>query len=254
MNVITSFNEHGYKRYGRAFIETFLQNWPKSVRLTVFYEGEDFPFTEGLAWRPIEEVEGLPQFMGSLAFPIMQGIVGDKYDINFDARMARKAFMQAHAIKIYGGKVFWIDADSITHSPVPDWFLDRMLPDDKFNCYLGRDGWYYTESGFIGFNANHDICRRFFKNYLGIFRTGAIFTQPGWHDCFAFDAIRRIFPPEHFNDLAKDLPRGTMHPLINSDVGAYLDHKKGNRKESRSSASDLVVPRKEAYWNVSAAS
>lgn len=249
-NVVTSFNEAGYKRYGKEFIRTFLEHWPKSVRLTVYYEGDEFDFDEGLSWRPIEEVEHYKDFMESLRFPIMHGIVGEKYDINFDARMCRKVLIQCHALKKYGGKVFWLDADSITHTDVPVSFLDEMLPDEYFNCYLGRDGWYYTESGFIGFNADHPIAGSFMNAYVSIPLTGVIFTQQGWHDCYAFDAIRHMCKkPEAFKNLAEWLPKGTMHPFVNSRVGDFIDHKKGLRKESRSTQADLVVKKEGAYWN-----
>lgn len=252
-NVVTSFNWQGYERYGKNFIESWKQYWSPSIRLTVFYEGpefEDFQFPEGMSWRPIEEVEFLQDFMDNLRFPIQSGLVGDAYDINFDARMARKTFMQVHAARKYGGKVVWLDADVITHSHVPERLIDDLLPDDALCCYLGRDGWYYTESGFIGFNADHPLASRFFKNYVHVFIVGSIFTQPGWHDCFGFDAVRAVMGngPEFVN-LAKDLPHGTMHPFVNSVLGAYMDHRKGPRKEARSTAEkDLVIERKEAYW------
>ena len=42
---------------------------------------------------------------------------------------------------------------------------------------------------------------------------------------------------------------GEGHPLINTEWGAYLDHLKGNRKDSgRSKSKDLVVNRTEGYW------
>lgn len=249
-NVVTSFNEQGYKRYGEKFIESFLRFWPTNVRLTVWYEGEDFPFTHGIAWRPIEEVEHLSDYMNALQFPIMHGIVGDHYNINYDARMGRKAFIQTHAAKLYGGKVFWLDADTVTFAPVPEHFLDEMLPDDKLCCFLGRDGWYYTESGFLGFNMDHPLTGKFLKNYRNVFVSGSIFTQPGWHDCYGFDAFRMVFnQPDLFKNLAEDLPHGTMHPFVNSALGRYMDHRKGPRKESRSTGKDLVAPRSEEYWN-----
>ena len=236
---ITSFNEEGYKRYGKDFIESWLKYWPKTIGLTVYYEGEDFPFTEGVSWRPIEEVEFLNDYMGNLRFPIQHGMVGDHFDMWFDAGMGRKAFMQMHAMRQYGGKVFWIDADTVTHAHVPENFLDRMLPDDKFSCYLGRDGWYHTESGFIGFNGNHPIASRFAKNYLHVFITGSIFAclihgRPGWNDCCGYDAVRAIMSmPDEFVNLAKDLPQRTMHPLANLEAAKYFYHFKGNRKDTQ---------------------
>jgi hypothetical protein len=229
--VVTSFNEEGYNRYGREFVRTFLQFWPKT-KLVIFYEGDFDMDVQGASWRPIEEVEGWPSFEAKL-FPLMTGGYGGRYDINFDARMCRKLFIECHALKKYGGKVFWIDADTITHTQVPETFLDEVLPDDKFNCYLGRDGWYYTESGFIGFNADHPMAERFMDGYRGFAETGFIFTQPGWHDCYAFDAMRKLVKnPDEFVNLAKDLPHGTMHVQVNSILGKYMTHMKGDRKDT----------------------
>lgn len=238
-NVITSFNWAGWERYGKAFVESWVKHWSPLVRLTVYYEGpefDDLDFPKGVSWRPIEEVEFLQDYMDSLRFPIMHGIVGDRYDINFDARMARKSFMQVHAARTYGGKVFWVDADSVTTKHVPEVFLDQCLPDDKFCCYLGRDGWYFTESGFIGFNADHPIAKEFFKNYVHLFITGVIFTQQWWHDCIGFDCTRHIAFKQgyesEFVNLAAHVPHGTMHPHANSVCGEYITHLKGNRKET----------------------
>ena len=246
-NVVTSFNAEGYRRYGKNFIDSWLQYWPPSIRLTVFYEGDeaDFQMEPGVSWHPIETVEFLTDYMDNLRFPLQHGIVGDRYDINFDARMGRKTFMQVHAARTYGGKVFWIDADCVTQSHVPERFLDDCLPDDALCCYLGRDGWYFTESGFIGFNANHPIASKFFRNYVHVFIVGSIFAQApqynekgqyaggGWHDCIAFDAIRHLMGngPEFVN-LAKDVPLGTMHPLQNCAPGKFLVHLKGDRKNT----------------------
>lgn len=257
-NVITSFNWAGWERYGKDFVETWKQYWSPSIRLTVFYEGpefEDFDFPTGLSWRPIEEVEFLRDYMDSLRFPIQHGIVGHEYDINFDARMGRKTFMQAYAARKYGGKVFWIDADVVTKKHVPERFLDDCLPDEALSCFLGRDGWYFTESGFIGFNADHPLAKRFFKNYTHVFIVGSIFAQApqyddegryiggGWHDCIAFDCIRHVMGngPEFVN-LARNVPPGTMHPFQNCAPGEYMNHYKGLRKDTKElKAGDIVV-------------
>jgi hypothetical protein len=249
--VITSFTEQGYEVYGREFLKTFREFWPKDVQLVVYYEGNDLRED----WRHIEEVEMYSEFMEAVAqFPIMSGKVGNDYKIDFDARMGRKTFMQNHAIKQYGGKVFWLDADTVTFDKVPETFLDDVLPDDKFSCFLGRDGWFYTESGFLGFNSQHPLCADFMRTYIQIFISGVIFTRKWWHDCAAYDAAREIVYPrfgdDAFINLAKDLPGQCLHPFVNSVLGAFMDHRKGQRKASRSSEKDLVVPRTEAYWNV----
>ena len=126
----------------------------------------------------------------------------------------------------------------MTVKNVHESFLDTMLPDDALCCYLGRDGWYHTESGFIGFNGNHPLARKWSKNYLHVFLTGAIFAssffgRPGWNDCCGFDAVRHVMGngPEFVN-LAKHVPQGHMHPLQISAPGEYLTHLKGGRKHT----------------------
>ena len=256
--VITSFNAEGYLRYGKDFIDSWLEFWSPSIRLVVYYEGEsdEFDMVPGVSWQPIETVEFLKDYMDSLKFPIMHGIVGSGYDINFDARMGRKTFMQVHAARKYGGKVFWIDADVVTKKHVPERFLDDCLPDDALSCFLGRDGWYFTESGFIGFNASHPLSNRFFKNYVHVFIVGSIFAQSpryddqgkyaggGWHDCIAFDCIRQIMGngPEFVN-LAKDVPFRHMHPFQACAPGQFMEHYKGNRKDTKQLREGDVIAR-----------
>ena len=255
--VITSFNAEGYKRYGKNFVDSWVKYWSPQIRLVIYYEGDekDFDMVTGVSWHPYESVEFLRDYLESLRFPIMHGILGNTYDINFDARQGRKGFMEVHACRKYGGKVFWIDADCVTVKHVPESFLDLSLPDDALCCYLGRDGWYFTESGFIGFNADHPKASAFFKNYLHTMIAGTIFAQAprfnnngqyiggGWHDCIAFDCIRHIQGngPEFVN-LAAAVPHGTMHPMANCEVGQYIQHLKGNRKDTGSlKPGDVVV-------------
>jgi hypothetical protein len=75
-----------------------------------------------------------------------------------------------------------------------------------------------------------------------------IFTLPEWHDSFVFDVVRQSMPLKETN-WSKGIIKGEGHPLINSELGAYLDHLKGNRKQTgQSRRADLVTQRKELYW------
>jgi len=247
LNVITSFHKAGFEVYGRKFLESFKKHW-SGVNLTIYFEDEH-ERNPNFNWVSIHDVEFLDEYMEKLRFPLFHGVQGDKYNINYDARMARKSFIQMHAMNTFKGKVFWIDSDVITHEPVTPDFLHSVLPDDKFCCYLGRDGWMYTESGFLGFNADHRIAEQFRAAYLYTFMSGAIFIQPGWHDCYGFDTVRKALQsPDAFENLAKDCPHGTDHVFINSVLGSVMDHRKGARKLNRSDPSELVFGRDEKYW------
>jgi hypothetical protein len=249
-NVITSFNEKYYEtKGGKEFVETFKKHWPKSVKLTIYFEGDELlPDEDNVSWRYIEEVEGYMEWMEAISkFPVMSGNVG-RYNIEYDARMCRAAFIHAHALKTLGGKVFWIDADVVTHSDVPETFLDEVLPDNKFCCCLSRP-WFNTETGFLGINANHPLIDRWLDAWIQVYVSGLIFTMPGWHDNWGFDLARKAVKfDSEFVNLAEGLPHGTQHVFINSRLGAFCDHLKGNRKNKTSRRDDLVVERTEPYW------
>jgi hypothetical protein len=250
---ITSMTPEYYaEKGGKKCIETFLQNWPERIKLAIYWEGNKRRpgIDSRVQWLPMHQVEHLAGFHKAISyFPLMSGSLGNGYNIEYDARMCRAGFIHAHAMKTIGGKVFWIDADMVTHSPVPESFLDEILPDDKLACCLMREC-FNTETGFLGMNAGHPAANSWIDIWQKVYTTGLIFTQQGWHDNWGFDLARSIFKrPELFNDLAKDLPYGTMHPLISSSLGAYFDHLKGQRKNGKSHKSDLVVTRTEPYWN-----
>ena len=250
--VVTSFTEKGFEKYGKDCIESFYKYWPKSVKLVVYYEGTNL--RDG--WKTINEVPQLKEWLGAIApFQLMSGALFDQYDIQYDARTNRVIFIQNHALRTFKGKVFWMDGDCITHSPVPETFLDEILPGDKMCCYLGREGFYDSETGFIGYNYQHPECEFFLKIMENTMFSGIIFSQPRWWDMAVVDWSRSCFiardpaMKDVFVNLSDGLPDGCMHPLINSRLGAFLDHKKGARKDSRSKKSDLMVVRTEPYWN-----
>lgn len=255
--VITSMGAYGFNLYGRNFLETFEQFWPKDIRLVVFAEADCPPI--GLKWdsreflvEPVGNVDGLSDFIRAVEyFPIMCGETPSGHKIFNDARSGRATFMQSYAVKRFGGKVFWLDADIVTHAPVTHDFLDALLPDYKFCAYLGRRE-VFSENGFIGFNAAHKICAPFMDAYRRIYTSGAIFLQPGWNDCVAFDRIREAAPNHDiaFNNIGEGVSyTSTQHVFINSVLGSVMDHLKGGRKAlGRSPSSDLAVPRDEPYW------
>src|SRR5689334_1230752 len=96
--VITSFTKEGYDLYGKDCIESFKKHWPESVKLAVYAEGIAYEHE----WLSVDMVPGLWEFMTAIKpFPLMSGDVGGKYNINYDARMARKSFMLRHALKTF---------------------------------------------------------------------------------------------------------------------------------------------------------
>jgi len=79
-----------------------------------------------------------------------------------------------------------------------------------------------------------------------------IFKEKEWHDSYIFDVVRKWHESKFGvknNDYAKGLIKGEGHPIINTELGAYIDHMKGTRKDAgRSKASDLKIKRTEEHW------
>jgi hypothetical protein len=99
-------------------------------------------------------------------------------------------------------------------------------------------------------NLTKEPVRQFLAEFQHMYddAENGIFKLKEWHDSFVFDAVRKRHALNELNWTAH-LQMGEGHPLINCEWGAYIDHLKGKRKGSgRSNLSDLVAPRKEAYW------
>jgi hypothetical protein len=125
--VITSFTQEGYDLYGKTFLETMLKHF---VRPVVYWEGPPCDFDTELAeWRTVTEVTGHDWWMEMIApFPLMKGATGAGYSINYDARMVRKPFMQAHTIKERGGKRASLTKCCPTTSSVATWAGTSFTP------------------------------------------------------------------------------------------------------------------------------
>ena len=99
-----------------------------------------------------------------------------------------------------------------------------------------------------------DLTKMFLSRFQWVYDHAeeGIFTMKEWHDSFVFyEIIKEFRQVEGFKEhsLSNVTIQGEGHPIINSKLGAYIDHMKGNRKQDgKSYAKDLKVERKEDYW------
>lgn len=259
--VITTFSDSGYKQYGQRMIQTFLKHWPAEVTLVVYAENCTVKETaSNLVVNDIEIVDALTTFKTA-----WQGVPKANGDVSTDpvrsrrkdagkgfkwdaVRFAHKVYSVFHCARtIQTDWLIWMDADTVCHSPITPADLQRLCPDDKDLCFLGRRG-KYSECGLYAMNlANTKTFLQKFQRFYDDAENG-IFTLEEWHDSYVFDAVRKQCGLREM-DWSSHLIAGEGHPLINSEWGAYLDHLKGARKDlRRSKLSDLKVQRTEAYW------
>jgi hypothetical protein len=265
ISVVTTFHKKGYEDYGSKMIDTFLAQWPKTVKLFVYAEdcqvtqtAENLIVLDLLQTSPElaafkEKWKNVPKANGDISnIPKLSGRKDRHKPFKWDAvRFSHKVYSIFHCANTAGTDLLlWMDADMICHSAINQDTILRLCPVDKDLCFLGRKG-KFSECGLYAMNLQSQATQHFLKDFQmfyddaenGIFRLGE------WHDSFVFDAVRKNHKLREL-DWSGHLITGEGHPLINCEWGAYLDHLKGDRKKyGQSKKQDLRVNRTEEYWS-----
>ena len=261
--VITSFHEEGLKQYAQRMVRTFEQHWPNDVDLVICAENCKPQIT-----RQNTQVHDLLDVSANCrAFverhrnnPLAHGQAGPpdvwnpKKAFRWNAvRFAYKVFSVALcANNIGSGWMIWIDADTHTHSPVPLEWLSQICPSTAMISYLGRGEKYHSECGWVAYNLDHPATRNFIADFVAMYNTDRIFDEREWHDSYIWDVIRKRYQlnNEFYNLNPSWTDKGLAgHPFINSELGRYMDHVKGERKVmGHSKAKEVVSHADHPYW------
>ena len=261
--VITSFHEEGLKQYGQRMIRTFEQHWPAEVDLIVCAEN-----CQPEVVRSNSHVYDLMQVSNNCrAFverhrnnPLAHGQAGPpevwnpKKAFRWHAvRFAYKVFSVALcADNLSSGWMIWLDADTHTHSPVPVEWLSKVCPESAMISYLGRGEKYHSECGWVAYNLDHPETRNFIRDFVGMYNTDQIFKEREWHDSYIWDVVRKRYQVTNkfYNLNPSWTDKGLAgHPFINSELGRYMDHVKGDRKVvGHSKAKEVISHPDHPYW------
>ncbi len=261
--VITTMSQSGYGQYGKRMIETFDKHWPQSIKLQVYYEWmpTNKAFSDRVEWIDINNAcPKLGEFkQRHKANPHANGIKpgsdpNGKYSYLWDAvKFAHKSYCVSHAaLNANSDLVVWLDADVVTHSAIPEGFIESLLPQDHYCAYLGRQK-IYPECGFVIYNTRSVYNQQFMEDWQDMYRTDSLFNEIEYHDSYLFWILQKKYAQrgmQSFNisEGHPHIPGG--HVFINSPLGAYMDHLKGTRKISGSSKrTDIYRPHKNEYWD-----
>jgi len=273
IKVITSYKPGTWSQYAERCVKSVVTNWPDGTAINVYHEGAQEETSQFISprvkWIDLHQVQPelidfkerhkndpvangeLQQIEGGVRRPVkFNGNDKDKGTYLFDAvRFANKVFCVTHAIKTSVEKdydyIIWLDADTYTFRPMPREFLESLLPTNTMLTYLGRenpiknDGGKYPECGFVGYNLKHIEIQNFAKTWEDIYKNDEVFQLLEWHDSFVFWHISKWYR-EHkrieVNDIGYWKGVKGHHVFINSELGLYMDHFKGKRKNLKSSA------------------
>lgn len=272
---VTTCHADGYEAYGRQMVESFDRHWPKSVPLYLYAEnfGPDLPSDriiprdllaacpELVAFK--ERHKNNPTAHGKRARKRLQmtdvwqkrkiklRLVDWGLGYHWDAvRFSHKTFAIFDAAERCRADVlFWVDADTLMFADIPRDFLEEMIPLECMLSYLARPK--FSECGFVGYNLRHPAIRDFLAAFKALYTSDTLFKEAQYHDSWLFDVIRKRFEKKGHKtyDIAQGLGLKAGHVFVNSPLGRYMDHMKGDRKLSgASNHADLVISRKERYW------
>lgn len=269
-SVITSCSAKGWEQYGRRFLESFHQYWPTSIGLHIVSE-DPLPIPKDMfGSRVVRFWDLLSGDYGSGAIKFLERhrykpwVAGEAcadipthvrprwkatsgYFFRYDAyKFCRKVFaIELVAEHLRTGRALWVDSDTITFAPVPETMVSSVLPASVALSCLDRGPGYHSECGFVGYNLDHSATLHFIREFAKLYSEDKVFELAEWHDSWVFDWLRhKLVVPTYA------IPhKSKSHPFINSELGRYMDHMKGKRKEKgRSYAVEQVNHKNIPYW------
>lgn len=282
---ITSYKPGCWDQYAKKGIEAMAEHLPKEIDLVVYAE-EQKPNCnyERIQWIDLNNAEpelvkfktrhkNDPVANGKLGnvqggvrrLPELQKLGGldkNKESFLWDAvRFANKVFCVINGVRNSADYdyVVWLDADTNIFRPMPFEFITKLLPQDTMVTYLGRenpnlnDGGKYPECGFVGYNLKHPEIQNFVSEWERLYTDDTVFKILEWHDSYVFWHLSKKFRTEkqvQVNDIGKWVGVKGHHVFVNSVLGKYIDHMKGDRKvKGSSSKKDLKTSITDIdYW------
>ena len=284
IKVITSYKPGCWNEYAKKGIESMAEQFPKEIDLVVYAEEpkpeckydrikwvdlntaepklnafkqrhKDDPVANGKLQTKVNGVRRVPELQ------TLGGADKNKESFLWDAvRFSNKVICVVNGLRNSKGYdyVVWIDADTFSFRPIPIAFFESLLPKDTMVTYLGRenptlgDGGKYPECGFVGYNCNHPETQNFINDWEQLYVTDSVFKILEWHDSYVFWHLTKIYRKEKnvkVNDIGRWKGVRGHHVFINSELGLYMDHMKGDRKAKGSSAKkDLRQQHDVDYW------
>jgi len=231
--LITSFNEEGYKLYAKDMLKSFKKFWNKDVELEAWYHDcklpADIPRASNIIYKNLNDVKDMINYRKNMAR--YDGTLGGtvEYDWRRDAiKWCHKVYAMTETARMSSSKwLIWLDADTVTHKPVPKKFLNELCKKEIDILHLGRTAIDYSETSFVGFNLLSVMAQEFLEDMRGCYNMGETIAYREWHDGFIFERLLKIH-------MAHGLVAHNLTPSVRgldvfnqSSLNNYLQHFKG---------------------------
>ena len=245
---ITTYNKSLYDSYAKQLIETYQQT-NQQIPLYVFAE-DDIDLYENyknVNYYNLHKLEReLETFVQRNKSKPVKGFLENAVKFSY------KVFAQS-AARQFAEKIYYVDSDSVFIKQIPMEWFEECLPDGTFLSFYDRTH-QYTETGFLAFNSENDICNSFFEIYKGYYIYDTVyqicksnflgtpkelFHSKGnnfWTDCHTLDETREAFK-NNKQYVEKKLGDGGQGHIMARDnfIHPYIDHRKVKRKKKENS-------------------
>lgn len=265
--VVTTCSASGWEKYGRRMLDSFVRNWPSDVNLVIYTEGFRIPSHSNVI-----EAHFPPWFFRwRLTMSDRPAVHGrdprrnrrrQGYDFRQDCvRFSHKiaAVTDAGGSAEDSDVLIWIDADTVTHAPVDEAWLERLFPvgpdgsRSSYMAWLDRRG-TYPECGFVMYDCSHPRHADFMGRLAALYEGGDVFKMKETHDSYVVQQLvsgcmAAGWFPEPVS-LSGPLGRMSGHPFVVGPLGSRMDHLKGKRKNlGRTPRSEAAKAKhREDYW------
>jgi hypothetical protein len=265
-------------------VQSVLDKWP-NADVTVYYQQPHMPdFNQNVTWVDIDKADaGLHEFREKYkSDPVAIGKLNEiPRGVRRSPRLATEGGLDAkkesylwnavkfsykvscvtHAVKTYKDYdyIIWIDDDTYTFRDVPMQFIESICPSDTLVTYLGRENNKgsntYPECGLVCYNIKHPLVQNFVTDWKKLYTSADIFDLLEWHDSYVFWHMTKEYRQKHnakVNDIGYSKGVRGHHVFVNSELGQYIDHFKGDRKTSKKSRTEDISKTPELakinYW------
>lgn len=269
ISVVSTFHAPVLDLYGQRFVDSFSKNVDPDIELFLYAENCN-PQVNDARITVLDQKTELPKLVAFKErwhnVPKANGVCPPEIksrrpkdwhkEFKWNAvRFANKVYAVFDAAQRCNSDwIVWLDADTYVHSLINKKQFLHFTPQDAWLSYLGR-GRKWPECGFYGINLRSTEGKEFLKRFEQVYEDAenGIFKMEEWHDSYVFEEVRKEivgkYPRAKIHNISEGLINGEGHPFINSDLGKYFDHMKGDRKNvGKSLQKDLIVKRNESYW------
>lgn len=241
--VCTTLPNEAWPIYGQKMLQSFVQAWPKEIKLIVQLDNDLLLPQVQAMLRPTDSVIiGWSDPHG--AFVTRNKDKDSPTDYRKQSvRFCHKVFCLKFVLdsinnhkKVYAENkekdenlmpppryLIWMDADVLTARQVTLQEIKECLPKEgDAVSYMGRKDWPHSECGWLAFDVEKnggDVIDRMIAVYV----SDEVYKHQEWHDSWIFDKIRK--PEDKWTNLTDGKPGMDIWPQ--SPMGKWSRHFKG---------------------------